>query len=489
MQPSAIKPLQRLFVSLLIGLFLPACSLHWFERSLYQRLDGDIGTEALVDDFVNEVVEDDRINHFFANTDLDDFKSMLRAQICQASGGPCLYEGADMREAHEGLGIQEADFNALVEDLIVTLNKFDVPEEDQNELLSLLGPMQGDIVEARSSPPDAPTTEAAGSVPQPVMKQPATVVPQPAPEPSSPLSNQPQSAPQAKAKTPKPKVSQATSASQLGPKPQFPVNDQAPSATMLEHQPAPAVPAPIPTRPTVKAEAIPSPTAVSSTSSQQGAPDANQPQETASGQVKGRVTIRGAGNETLPSNNVIVVLEPIKPSFPLKTADGRSHVVIMKKKTYLPSHLAVQRNDKVAFHNLDKIKHNVFSATQGASFDLGTFSTGKRPATQMKKNGIVRVYCDIHPKMAAFILVTDSPFHTITDQGGRFDFKDVSPGRFKLIVWSIRAQREQTVEIMDGQIKTIDITLDTSRYQDQPHMNKKGLPYREKPAGEGDEYF
>ena len=68
-------------------------------------------------------------------------------QICAASGGPCVYTGRDMRTAHAGMGISNADFDALVGDLVETLNKFKVPDREKNELLSVLGPMRKDIVE------------------------------------------------------------------------------------------------------------------------------------------------------------------------------------------------------------------------------------------------------------------------------------------------------------------------------------------------------
>ena len=68
-------------------------------------------------------------------------------QICQASGGPCTYTGKDMKTAHQGMGIKDADFNALVEDLVAALDKFKVPEKEKGELLSILGPLKKDIVE------------------------------------------------------------------------------------------------------------------------------------------------------------------------------------------------------------------------------------------------------------------------------------------------------------------------------------------------------
>jgi hemoglobin len=122
------------------------------EKSLYDRLGGKKAISAVVDEFVNNVAADGRINKFFAQTASDParlagFKKKLVDQICQASGGPCKYTGKDMKTAHHGMGITESDFNALVEDLVKALDKFKVGETEKNQLLGALGPMKGDIVE------------------------------------------------------------------------------------------------------------------------------------------------------------------------------------------------------------------------------------------------------------------------------------------------------------------------------------------------------
>ncbi|MBI4000846.1 MAG: group 1 truncated hemoglobin [Nitrospira defluvii] len=117
------------------------------EKSLYDRLGGKTAITAVVDDFVGRVAADSRINGKFANANIPRLKSMLVDQICQASGGPCTYTGRDMKSAHAGMGVSSSDFDALVGDLIATLNKFKVPEREKNELLGALGPMKGDIVE------------------------------------------------------------------------------------------------------------------------------------------------------------------------------------------------------------------------------------------------------------------------------------------------------------------------------------------------------
>jgi len=122
------------------------------ERSLYERLGGKKAIVAVVDEFVGRVAADGRINGFFQETASDPnrlaaFKGKLVDQICEASGGPCKYTGKDMKSAHQGMGISEADFNALVEDLVGALDKFKVAPVDKQTLLGVLGPMKKDIVE------------------------------------------------------------------------------------------------------------------------------------------------------------------------------------------------------------------------------------------------------------------------------------------------------------------------------------------------------
>ncbi|MEO8676126.1 MAG: group 1 truncated hemoglobin [Casimicrobiaceae bacterium] len=116
------------------------------QKSLYERLGGQPAITAVVDDFVGNVAADNRINGFFARTDIARLKKLLVEQICAGTGGPCTYTGRSMPAAHKGMNITDAQFNALVEDLQKTLNKFKVPEKEQGELLAVLGPMKPQIV-------------------------------------------------------------------------------------------------------------------------------------------------------------------------------------------------------------------------------------------------------------------------------------------------------------------------------------------------------
>jgi hemoglobin len=114
---------------------------------LYQRLGGLPAINAVVEDFVGNVARDRRINRFFARTDIPRLKFLLAQQICQATGGPCFYTGRDMKSVHRGMGVSDRHFNALVQDLGKSLNKFKVPAREQKELVATLAPLKKDIVE------------------------------------------------------------------------------------------------------------------------------------------------------------------------------------------------------------------------------------------------------------------------------------------------------------------------------------------------------
>jgi hemoglobin len=117
---------------------------------LYDRLGGLDAITAVVDSFVARCAADDRINRKFARTDVPRLKQMLVDQVCEATGGPCTYSGRDMRKTHDGMAVTAGEFDALVEDLGATLNEFNVPTAEQTELVGILGPFRGEIVEVES---------------------------------------------------------------------------------------------------------------------------------------------------------------------------------------------------------------------------------------------------------------------------------------------------------------------------------------------------
>jgi len=118
------------------------------KASLYKRLGETEGITKVVELFVTNVGNDAKINARFAKSNLKQLKEKLVAQICEATGGPCKYEGVykDMKTTHTGMKITEEEFTAMVGDLVAALNAAGVPKPEQDELLGALGGMKGDIV-------------------------------------------------------------------------------------------------------------------------------------------------------------------------------------------------------------------------------------------------------------------------------------------------------------------------------------------------------
>jgi hemoglobin len=135
------------------------------QTSLYDRLGGHDAITAVVDHFVGRCAGDSRINGKFARTDVPRLKTMLSDQICNASGGPCTYAGRSMAETHEGMGVTAGEFDALVEDLVATLDQFNVPKAEQDELIGILGPLRPDIVEVESPETGTPLPSSYQSAP------------------------------------------------------------------------------------------------------------------------------------------------------------------------------------------------------------------------------------------------------------------------------------------------------------------------------------
>lgn len=116
---------------------------------LYQALGEKPGITRLMDDFVNRVVKDPRIGGHFKDIKPAALKESLTDQICQLSGGPCKYEGADMKSAHADMDINKGHFNALVEVLQSAMDAQGIPFAQQNRLLALLAPMHRDVITTR----------------------------------------------------------------------------------------------------------------------------------------------------------------------------------------------------------------------------------------------------------------------------------------------------------------------------------------------------
>jgi hemoglobin len=118
--------------------------------SLYKRLGGYDAIAAVTDDFIVRLMKDPDLGRFFIGHGAESGKrirQLLVDQLCQATGGPCIYTGREMKPVHAGLGITNAQWDTMVKLLVQTLDKFQVPERERNELFTALSGLKKDIVE------------------------------------------------------------------------------------------------------------------------------------------------------------------------------------------------------------------------------------------------------------------------------------------------------------------------------------------------------
>ena len=121
-------------------------------KTLYQRLGGYDAISAVVEDFAPKLFNDPKVGRFFVGMSADSRRQFMQKNknlICNVTGGPCQIISRPAKTAHAGLGITEEDFNIVVQHLVDTLNKFKVPQQEQGELLNIVGSLKPDIVEKK----------------------------------------------------------------------------------------------------------------------------------------------------------------------------------------------------------------------------------------------------------------------------------------------------------------------------------------------------
>jgi plastocyanin len=122
---------------------------------------------------------------------------------------------------------------------------------------------------------------------------------------------------------------------------------------------------------------------------------------------------------------------------------ARGRVVMDQRgEAFLPYVLAVTVGTSVDFVNSDATYHNVFSLSKPKRFDLGRYARGRSKPVRFDRPGVVRVFCDIHSHMNAFILVFAHRFYSVTDEAGRYRIDDVPPGTYTIVVWSELAPQQ-----------------------------------------------
>lgn len=130
-------------LGIILMLALPANAT---ERTLYDELGQQQGISQLMEAFILEIAEDERVVHHFENVDIDRFHRMLSEHICDLSGGPCDYSGESMVTVHTGMNISRAEFNAIVEHLMTAMDQQQLPVSTQNRLLAILASFHKEVI-------------------------------------------------------------------------------------------------------------------------------------------------------------------------------------------------------------------------------------------------------------------------------------------------------------------------------------------------------
>jgi plastocyanin len=160
-----------------------------------------------------------------------------------------------------------------------------------------------------------------------------------------------------------------------------------------------------------------------------------------------------------------------------RTVPKAPMVIRQKNKQFGPRVIAVVRGTAVEFPNDDRIMHNVFSRSAGNVFDLGHYKRGASKSVTFKKAGTVDIYCNIHPQMAATVLVTDNDFVVPLDAGGGFELAGVPPGRYEVVAWMpAGVASPKPIEVKAGAAAEIVLELAAAAPRGE-HLNKDNQPY------------
>lgn len=192
--------------------------------------------------------------------------------------------------------------------------------------------------------------------------------------------------------------------------------------------------------------------------------------------VAGRVVLQERpGEKTTDYGNTVVWLEPVSGA--ARATPVRTQVA-MSDRTFTPHVRVVPLGSTVEYPNQDPYTHNVFSTTPGALFDLGAYANGSSKGYQFRKAGAYPVYCNIHAKMAAYVVVVNTPWYAQAGADGRWQVTNVPGGKYRLTVWHERAPLVRAeLEVPAVGRSGIETTLDARGYRVVAHKNKFGRDY------------
>lgn len=193
--------------------------------------------------------------------------------------------------------------------------------------------------------------------------------------------------------------------------------------------------------------------------------------------VAGRILILEKDNKPSPDlSDAVLYLDA--PATVATAAKPVTVEIAITDKTYAPHVVVVPLGSTVRFPNHDPFNHNVFSVSEPNSFDLGLYGRGEAKSYTFEHPGLVRVYCNVHPRMVAYVLVMANRYYAQPASDGSFSITDVPAGRYRLHVWHERIPSEVVKDVAAGTVEPdLQIALNARGYKWQPHRNKYGRNY------------
>ena len=195
--------------------------------------------------------------------------------------------------------------------------------------------------------------------------------------------------------------------------------------------------------------------------------------------VRGQVSVveRG-GAPAADVGSTVVYLTPAAGAAAPAAAAHDTVRIAMRERTFVPHVRAVPVGGAVAFPNEDPFSHNVFSNAELGPFDLGLYRRGRSRAQTFARPGVYAIYCNIHARMAAYVVAVATPYYTLVDHDGRFALPNVPPGSYVLHAWHERAgEVTRPVTVTPEGAADLRLTLDAARFVFVPHPNKFGAAY------------
>lgn len=202
--------------------------------------------------------------------------------------------------------------------------------------------------------------------------------------------------------------------------------------------------------------------------------------------VSGQVTIvERVGETTEDLGNVVVFLEPAGATARPRALPATNTVITLHSRQFQPRVRVITQGSKVEFPNEDPFNHNVFTKLNGG-FDTGVYGRNKRKENVFKDPGVYPLYCNVHPRMTAFVLTLNTPYFTQADDDGGFSLQGVPAGQYKMHVWHDRANEVVSdVTVPAAGLRKLRVELDARGYKYVQHKNKFGQDYT---SATGDRY-